>query len=68
MESIDYKKVYDMIPQSWIIKCIKMYKISDEVMNFIEKSMNTWRVELTIGGESLAAAKIQGGIFQGDAL
>ena len=30
--------------------------------------MKTWRVELTAGGRSLAEAKIQRGIFQGDAL
>ena len=23
---IDYKKAYDMVPQSWIINCLKMYK------------------------------------------
>ena len=46
-----------------------MYKISDEVINFIEKTMKTWRVELTVvEGRSLAEAKIQRGIFQGDAL
>ena len=54
-----------MVPQSWIINCLKMYKILDEVINFI---MKTWRVELTAGGKSLAEAKIQRGIFQGDAL
>ena len=26
--AIDYKMAYDMVPQSWIINCIKMYKIS----------------------------------------
>ena len=30
--------------------------------------MKTWRVELRAGGKSLAEAKIQRGIFQGDAL
>ena len=45
-----------------------MNKTSDEVINFIEKIMKTWRVELTAGGRSLAEAKIQRGIFQGDAL
>ena len=24
---IDYKKAYDMLPQSWILHCLKMYKI-----------------------------------------
>ena len=45
-----------------------MYKIFDEVINFIEKTMKTWRVELTARGKSLAEAKVQRGIFQRDAL
>ena len=45
-----------------------MYKISHEVINFIEKTMPTCRVELTAGGRSLAETKIERGIFQGDAL
>ena len=64
----DYKKAYDMVPQSWIINCLKMYKISHEVINFIEKNMKNWRVELTAGWRSLAETNIQRGIFQGDAL
>ena len=32
---IDNKNVYDMVPQSWIINSLKMYKISDEVIIFI---------------------------------
>ena len=38
------------------------------VINFIEQTMKTWRVELTAGGRSIAEAKIQRGIFQRDAL
>ena len=45
-----------------------MYKISHKVINFIDKTMKTWRVELTAGGRSLAETKIQKSIFQGDAL
>ena len=68
MAWIDYKKAYDMVSQSWIINCLKIYKISDEVINFIEKTMKTERVELTERGKSLAEVKIRRGIFQGDAL
>ena len=57
-----------MVPRSWIINSLKMYKISDEVINLIDKTIKTWRVELTAGGRRLAEAKIQRGIFQGDAL
>ena len=39
MTWIDYKKAYDIVPQSWIINYLKMYKISHKVINFIEKTM-----------------------------
>ena len=41
MDWIDNKKVYDMVPQSRIINCFKMYKISHEVINFMEKTIKT---------------------------
>ena len=68
MAWIDYEKAYDMVPHSWIINSLKMYKISDEVINFIDKTMKTWRVKLTAGGRRLAEPNIQRRIFQGDAL
>ena len=68
MAKIDYKKAYDMVPHSRIINCLKMCKISHEVINFIDKTMKTWRVELTAEGRILAEAKIQRGFFEGDAL
>ena len=45
-----------------------MYKISAEVINFIKKTIKTWKEELTARGRSLVEAKVQRGIFQGDAL
>ena len=57
-----------VVLQSWIINCLKMYKISHEVINFIEKTIKTWRVEFTAGGRSFAETKIQIGIFQGGTL
>ena len=52
----------------WILHCLKMYKISHEVIKFIEQTMKTWRVELTAEGRSIADTKIKRGIFQRDAL
>ena len=57
-----------MVPQSWIINCLKMYRISHKVINFVEKTMKSRRVELIAGGKSLAETKTQRGIFQEDAL
>ena len=33
------KKAYDMVLQSWILDCLKMFKISNEVLKFILKAM-----------------------------
>ena len=62
----------------WLQKCIwygstrldntLSQNIQNIFNNFIEKTMQTWRVELTVGGRSLTETKIQRGIFQGDAL
>ena len=49
-------------------KLSQIYKISHEVINFIKKTMKAWRVELTAGGRSWAATKMQRGIFQVDVL
>ena len=43
MAWIDYKKAYDIVPQSWIIYCHKMYKVSGEVIEFTEKAVENWQ-------------------------
>ena len=58
MAWIGNKKAYNMVSQSWIINCPKMYKIADKVIKFIEKTMKNWRVELTAGRKSLYGVKI----------
>ena len=45
-----------------------MYKISYEVINFIEKTMKIWKVELAACGRSLAEANVLRRILLGDAL
>ena len=62
------KKADAMVLQCWIIDFLKMYKISGEVIKFIENTMKNRKVELTAGGKSLTDVKIQRGIFQEDAL
>ena len=36
----DYKKAFDSVPHSWIIKCLQMYKIHPVLITFIEESMS----------------------------
>ena len=68
MAWIDYKKAYDMIPHSWIKKCMEMFGIADNIQRVIRKSMDSWRTNLTSNGQDLGEVKIRRGIFQGDSL
>ena len=68
MAWIDYKKANDTALQTWIIDCLKMYKMSDDVIKFITETMKNWKVELTTGRKTLAVVKIQSSFFQGDVL
>ena len=63
MAWIDYRPAYNMAHQTYI-DSLELYKISDEVIKFIEKTMENWRVELTARGKSFAGSQIQRGIFQ----
>ena len=67
MALIDNKKAYVIVPKSCIINCVEIYKISDEGINFIEKTAKTSKEEFRAGGKSLADANILRCIFQGDA-
>ena len=49
MALINYKKAYNMVPQSWILHCLKNVWKPYEVVQFIKKTTKTWRVELTAG-------------------
>ena len=64
---IDNKKAYTVVLQSWILHCLKMYKISDKVIKFIEKTKEAQSVELAVEGKSVKEVKTQRGIFQGNA-
>ena len=68
MAWVDYKNAYDMVPHSWIIACLRLYRVSDNVVNFKERSMTNWKVQLTSCGETLGLVNIRRGIFQGDRL
>ena len=69
---IDYKKAFDSVPHSWIIKCMEIYKICPVVTQFITAAMRTWKSTLVLShpGGSLTSRpiNIKSGIFQGDSL
>ena len=63
---IDYSKAFDMVPHSWILECLQMFKVAGNVSCLVRNSMNSWKVELSSGKETLAQDNIRRGIFQGD--
>ena len=68
MAWIDVKKVYHMVIQIWIMECLKMYKISNKVRNFITKSLQNWKFELRVWEQNLTEVKIQRGNLKRDLL
>ena len=53
---IDYMEAYDMVPHTWILWCLKIFK-----------TMKNWKVQLTLG-EVLGEVKINRDIFLGESL
>jgi hypothetical protein len=69
---IDYKKAYDSVPHSRLLKILKIYKINLDLVNFLSHVMTFWRstLNLSINSSKLKSKpiKIKGGIYQGDSL
>ena len=65
---IDYKKAYDMMPHTWILECLDLYKINRTLTAFIKNSMGLWKTTLEANSQPIADVSIKCGIYQGDAL
>ena len=68
MAWIDYKKVYDMVPHSWIIECLDLFGVAENIKSLLVNSMEKWKVMLCSGNSELGEVEIKQGIFQGDSL
>ena len=72
MAWIDYKKAYDSVPHSWLIRCLDLYKINAPIKNFLATQMKKWKMNITLkhanGDMQIPDVKIRRGIFQGDSL
>ena len=68
MAWIDYRKAYDFVPHSWILECLDMLGIADNVRSFLEKTMKKWKLLLNSNGSNLCEIDVNRGIFQGDRL
>ena len=60
----DYKKAYDMVPHSWIVECLGMVGVSEQIKHFFSESMKSLRVDLICNNQSLCGINIKREIFQ----
>ena len=67
---IDYRKAFDSVSHTWILKVPQIYKISPTIINFLTTSMKEWKTNLCLnhsqGSTIWENIKIKCGIFQGD--
>ena len=69
---IDYRKAFDSVPHSWIVKALEIYNINPKIINFLTWSMKEWKTTMCLthsrGTLESRAIKINRGIYQGDSL
>ena len=68
MPLIDYKKAYDMVPHSWIIECLDLLGVAENIKSLLVNSMEKWKVMLCSGNSELDEVEIKRDIFEGDSL
>ena len=69
---IDYKKAFDSVPHSWIIKSLELFKLSPVVVEFLRHNMTLWNTDIHLshpnGVITARDINVNCGIFQGDSL
>ena len=57
-----------MVPHSWIIECLDLFGVAENIKSLLVNSMEKWKVMLCSGNSELSEAEIKQGIFQEDSL
>ena len=65
---IYYKKASDIVPHSWIIECLDLFGVAENIKSLLVNSMEQWRLILCSGNSGLGEVEVKRGIFQGDSL
>ena len=68
MAWIDYKKAYEMVSHLWIIECLDLFGVAENIKSLLLNSMENWKVMLCLGNSELGEVEIKQGIFQGGSL
>ena len=57
-----------MVPHSWIIECLHLFGVAENIKSLLVHSMKNWKEMLCSGNSELGEIEIKRGIFQGDSL
>ena len=44
---IDFKKACDMVPHSWIVECLDLFEVAENIKSLLVNSMEKWKVMLS---------------------
>ena len=56
MAWIDYKKAYDTIPHSWIIECLDLFRVAENIKSLL---LEKWKAMLCSGNSELGEFEIK---------
>ena len=59
MAWIDHKKAYDMVLHSWIIQCLDLFGVAENIKSLLVNSMEKWKVMLCSRNSELGEVEIK---------
>ena len=59
MAWIDYKKAYDMVPHSWIIECLDLFGVAENIKSLLVSSIERWKAMLCSANSELGEIGIK---------
>ena len=68
MAWIDYKKAYDMVPNSWIVESLDLFGVAENIKSLLVNSIEEWKGILCSGNCELDEVEIKSALFRGDSL
>ena len=68
MSWIDFRKVYHMVPLSWILKTLDLVGTARNIIELLKRSIQSWRTVVFSGKNKLGKVNARRGIFEGDSL